>query len=107
MVTLCDGTYNGIKVHREAYLKDGQLRIDGQDLGASVAKFWGEHEYEYFYLFSREMTELLHVCLKKDSKTNDKLLVLVARYFSGDLGDIRLREYSEINNVKYEFQNYY
>jgi hypothetical protein len=106
-VTLCDGKYDGTSIFREAYLKDGQLHIDGQDLGASVSEFWGNSEYEYFYSFSSEMTSCLHDCLKKDSETADDLLALVFKYFSGNLGDIRLREYCKDKQIVYDFYNHF
>lgn len=85
-VVLCDGLFDGISIYRVAYLKEGELHIDGQDLGASVAEFWGESEYEYFYLFSREMTSDLYNCLKKNLNSSESLLQLVVRFFLDNRG---------------------
>ena len=105
-MTLCDGEFDGVSIHRVAYIKDSKLHVDGQDLCKPVGEFWGENEYEYFYTFSNEMTSYFHTCLKRDLNSDEKLLDLVARYFSGESGDKKLRHYCEIKSIEYEFFNY-
>jgi len=105
-VTLCDGEFDGISIHRVTYIKKSKLHIDGQDLGIAVEEFWGENEYEYFYTFSNEMTSYFHTCLKRDLNSEEELLELVARYYSSESGDKKLRHYCEIKSIEYEFFNY-
>jgi nucleoid-associated protein YejK len=105
-VTLCDEFKCQVRNKIIAYYDNGKLRIEGQhsDPLAKKKENWKSDEFEFFYKFSREMTEKLYNTLKIESETGDGFMVLMARYFSGDFGDVKLRDFCEKHQIEFEFQ---
>lgn len=100
---LCNYKDPRVTVHVSAFMEEGQLKIQGQDLGPAVLEFFDDSDYEYFYTLSKENTSALHELLKVDSGTKQGLLDLVAVYFSGLDGCKNFRDYCEQHNIPYEF----
>jgi hypothetical protein len=100
-ISLCDYHSDMIKIYVTAYLEEGKLRIESQDLGATVSSVWGDDEYEYFCYLSVEDTKRLHLLLEKKAGLKKGLLVLVKEYFSGTEGCSEFREYCKLNDIPY------
>jgi hypothetical protein len=105
-IILCCHKESELEIHVRAYVIDGQLKIEGQDLGSIVEENYGDLDYEYFYSLSKTDTKKLHELLKNDSNSNKGLLELMSVYFSGVYGCAKFRDYCEKNSLKYEFFSY-
>lgn len=47
-----------VSVHLDASVDDdGSLNLEGQDIGDSVEKYWGDSDYEYFLYVQKENKE--------------------------------------------------
>ena len=45
---------------------DGSLNLEGQDIGDSVEKYWGDSDYEYFLYVKKENKEKIPLLLLKE-----------------------------------------
>lgn len=105
-IVLCSYNEPEIEIYVRAYIIDGQLKIEGQDLGSRVEAITGDYDYEYWYSLSKFETVKLHQLLKTDSCSNKDLLELMPRYFSGVDGCTNFREYCDKNSIHYDFFTY-
>jgi len=56
-----------VSVHLDAYIHDdGSLNLEGQDIGDSVEKYWGDSDYEYFLYVKKEDKEKIPPLLLKE-----------------------------------------
>ena len=71
---------------------NGDLSIDGQDMGPLVEEFWGDSDYEYFLTIPK-------------SEMNDFILVLIKKAFSknGKLHFSDLMNICKENEIKYHY----
>jgi len=99
-IVLCDEATPFVKVKVWVEMKDGCLRILGQDLGKGAGFVPDEDEYEYFYDFDRENTERLFTLLT--AACGDVRSVLLKR-FGGMDGCRKLREFCEERGIGYRF----
>jgi ADP-ribosyl-[dinitrogen reductase] hydrolase len=99
-LVLCNEGTPYIKVKVWAEIKDGCLKISGQDLGKAAEDTFGEDEYEYFYEFDRENTERLFALLTPEAQ---KVKEVFMQKFSGMDGCRSLREFCEENGITYRF----
>lgn len=97
---LCDKVTHSTKIRVWGEIKDGCLKISGQDLGRAPEEAFGDNEYEYFYDFDNYNTERLFQLLL--SERNDAVDEFISR-FSGNFGIKELREFCEENRIKYRF----
>jgi len=100
MYILCDKEKHSTKIHVWFEIKDGCLKISGQDLGRAPGDFFGDNEYEYFYDFDSYNTERLFQLLSSEDRDG---LEEFKRRFSGNFGIKNLREFCEENRIKYRF----
>jgi len=100
MYILCDKEKHSTKIHVWFEIKDGCLKISGQDLGRAPGDFFGDNEYEYFYDFDSYNTERLFQLLSSEGKDG---IEEFKRRFSGNFGIKKLREFCEENRIKYRF----
>lgn len=86
--------------HLEAYINaDGDLVIEGQDLGAGVKEFFGVHEYEWEWTVrSHDVPRLLAAL---DATQEDDVLERLAIEFSGEAAS-DVRPFLERNGVPFE-----
>ncbi len=56
-----------VSVHLDARIDDdGPLNLEGQDIGDSVEKYWGDSDYEYFLYVKKENKEKIPLLLLKE-----------------------------------------
>ncbi len=75
-----------IWIHVWAYIQDDKIVIAGQDIdcgGGAVTAYAGSSEYEYFRSLSVEDTQTLYGLLKKETRQDKELLVLIHHCFAG------------------------
>lgn len=99
-IILCDKERHSTQIHVWCEIKDGCLKISGQDLGRAPGDFFGDNEYEYFYDFDSYNTERLFQLLSSEDRDG---LEEFKRRFSGNFGIKNLREFCEENRIKYRF----
>jgi hypothetical protein len=97
-LVLCNEKTPNVQVYVTATLSEGCLKISGQDLGEAPRETFGENEYEYFYDFDLENTERLFALLTPEREDLAEVLV---REFSGMDGCLKLREFCDVNRIKY------
>lgn len=102
-VTLFDVERPGISSYLTARIEESCLRLEGNDLGPIIESSWCDSDREYFYDFSAEMTAQLHESLKADLDSDDDLLTLLSRMFSGIDGEGKFRKYCEDHKIQYKF----
>lgn len=99
-LVLCNETTPSVTVYVKAELTGGCLRITGQDFGASVEKYFGKDEYEYFYDFDFTNTEKLFDLIRLEGEDIKGVLL---QKFGGMNGCRALREYCTVHDLKYRF----
>ena len=87
-----------------AYIKNGCLRINGQDLYPNKENIFGASEYEYIYGFDNLNTERLFNLIADNGLSNEAALL---SKFSGEDGCAKLREFCEANEIKYTFYSHF
>lgn len=92
--------------HINAYIENGQLRIDGQDLGELVRRLFDDADYEYFYIMSVDETKKLHHLLKDRFSSDEDLLSLLEKHFPGADCCKKFEEFCKTNQLKYDFSVY-
>lgn len=101
---LCEYRSEKLWVTVWAYITDGKLTVEGQDLGDAPQTWFGDDEYEYFYYFDRANTKKLMVILAQGQK--DPVDTFKQR-FSGLTACRDLRSFCEENGIEYRFDCYY
>ena len=64
--------------------ENGDLRIDGQDLGSGVGQFWGEGASEYEWCLTVQAAEIPRVIVALGGAKGDDVLALLAARFTED-----------------------
>lgn len=102
-ITLCDEKTEALWVSVRAYIKDGKLTIEGQDLGEAPKEFFGSDEYEYYYFFDKDNTNKL---FQELSETGNHPISEFQQRFSGLTACRDLREFCEKREIKYRFESW-
>ncbi|MDD2533139.1 MAG: hypothetical protein PHC86_00345 [Eubacteriales bacterium] len=105
-ITLLDNHAGSDFFHIDARIENGSLMIVGHDSGPDIEKLYGEPEHDYYYSFTPERTRFLHYKLRSDYLSDDDLLTLVRKLFSGQTGERKLREYCHSRNIIFEFHDF-
>ena len=102
-ITLCKERTEALWVTVRAYIKDGKLSIEGQDLGEAPKAFFGSDEYEYYYFFDQDNTNKL---FQELSATGNHPVLEFQERFSGLTACRDLREFCEERGIKYRFDSW-
>lgn len=87
-----------IKISIVAYFLDnGDLRIDGYDIGISVEEYMGDSDYEYQATVTAENIEKLCNALKISTK--DELLATIAARFNDNFCFSNFLKFLESENI--------
>ncbi|MFZ7121689.1 MAG: hypothetical protein ACOWWH_12185 [Eubacteriaceae bacterium] len=95
---------NGISRNVWAFIKEGCLHIEGQDLGD--IPFGSRGEYEFFYTFNKEETRKLALFLELP-ETGDELLGKIKKQFKGSDWSTKFREFVDNHGLGYEFNSWF
>ncbi len=104
-VTLLDQKTGPDFYHLEARLDQGALKLFGHDSGPDIEKIYGQAEHDYYYAFTPERTRFLHSKLRNDYLSDDDLLTLIYKLFSGNDGERKLRDYCHSRSIVFEFHD--
>lgn len=102
-ITLCDERTETVWVNVRAYVKDGRLTIEGQDLGKAPNDFFGSDEYEYYYFFDQDNTNKL---FRELSVADCDPVSELQRRFFGLTACRDLRAFCEEKQIKYRFESW-
>lgn len=65
-VTLADWRVEGLHHTLTAYIKEGDLVIDGCDFGTNVQETWGDSDYEYSWTVPGSHKDMMLLLLLKE-----------------------------------------
>ena len=102
-VILCNSSNESVSVFVTAKLDGAKLSVNGVDYGKSPKGFFGGSEYEYWYTFDEENTDLL---FRKIGASKSDPLAELKKRFSGMEGCRNLREYCDAAGIKYRFESW-
>jgi hypothetical protein len=102
--TLCEYKSDRLWVNVWAEIKDGRLEISGQDLGDAPKQYFGMGEFEYWYKFDETSTGRLIALLPGEDRDVEKLLY---NNFSGLDGCNKLKDFCNVNGIKYEYGSWH
>lgn len=102
-IKLCDTVSERGHILVRAILEDDRLKIAGSDTGEMVEEWFGCYEYEYFYFFNSENTQKIFSILSADVGQE---LLTIEKYFSGEKGCKRLKEFCSDYDITYTFDTW-
>jgi len=89
-----------IKVLVEAYFENGDLLIDGYDIGERVKEFWGDSDYEYTTRVVAASLPALYAALGISGDQQFLLLTLADRFHDNDCYS-KIQKFLEDHKVPY------
>jgi len=105
VVTLFDESATLNSFHIDALIENGSLKIVGHDRGPVIENMYGEPEHEYFYKFTPDRTKYLYNCLKSDCLSDEDLLSLIQKLFTGNAVTRKLRDYCKMHDISFEYHD--
>jgi hypothetical protein len=97
-----------IKIYMEVYLDEkGQLIFDGQDIGQSVEKWYGDSDYEYSYTIKASEVKKLYALLGITNSDQNTLLLKIKSQFEGNDAYSRFGDFMVQNNIKFEASEWF
>ncbi|CAN5350709.1 hypothetical protein BH09BAC3_BH09BAC3_08800 [soil metagenome] len=90
-----------IKVTVDAYFENGNLVIEGYDIGKTVKEYWGDSDYEYTTTVKGGEVWKLYPLFNIPEDEN-LLLEALARKFNNNTCFSDFRNFCDQNQVKYE-----
>jgi hypothetical protein len=91
-----------IKVTIEVYFdSNGNLVVDGYDIGKTVEEYWGDSDYEYTTtLIPEEVKKLYPLLNLPDGAQSELLLALQARFHTNTCYS-EIQSFLEKNDIRY------
>src|SRR5215510_4811731 len=93
-----------ISVTIEAYFdSDGNLVVEGYDIGKQVEEYWGDSDYEYSTTITKEEVTKLYLLfnLREDVGTNN-LLTVIQEKFNTNSCYSEFQTFLEKNGIRYK-----
>lgn len=81
---------------------NGDLQIEGQDLGPSVGRFWGQESGEYEWCLTIRATDVEKLVMALGATPGEALLPLLAERFKQD-EDCVTKRFLEAQGIPVEF----
>lgn len=96
-----------IQITINAYLENGELKLEGHDIGKMVKDSWGNgNSYEYFLSLSKENTDTLFEKLGVSDKQDERKLVTLKEKFNWENDFSEFSKYCEDNKIKTSFSSW-
>ncbi len=96
-----------VQVTINAYLENGELKLEGYDIGKLVKDFWRNGDsYEYFLLVSKENTDKLFERLGVSDKSDEQKLIAIKKSFNWEDGFTKFSKYCEKNKINTTFSSW-
>jgi len=93
---------SNITIYVDAYLNEGNLVIDGYDIGSTVNEAWGDSDYEYSITVKKENLIALCHTLGIETDNHDVLLKKMVEKFSGNEGFSRFSDFLRQNGIDFD-----
>jgi hypothetical protein len=98
-VTLFHFEDTEIRIDIQAYFENGNLIIDGYDIGKKVKNYWGDNDYEYVLTIPSESIALLYTALNIAKPEKEALLNTLAVRFNTNTCYSDIRNFLEENKI--------
>lgn len=95
-----------INIFITASFKDGNLMIEGLDIGPKVEAAWGETDYEYIITVQQDQLENLCKVLNPVTTREEDILRQLANTFGGSTCFSDIQHTLKENNIAYSFFNH-
>lgn len=93
---------DSIKVTIEAFFdKDGNLVIDGYDIGKTVNEYWGDSDYEYSSRVTADGVEKLYLLFSIEAGKKMELLQVLAAKFNTNSCYSDLQKFFDLHGIRY------
>ena len=100
-------TREDIQITINSYLEDGELKLEGHDVGRMVKDAWGNgNSYEYFLTLSQEDTIKLFEKLGFSDKSDEEKLTALQKNFNWENDFTDFSKYCEDNKIKTSFSSW-
>ena len=101
-LTLFDFKSDSIHINIVARFENGNLIIDGYDIGKTVEEAWGDSDYEYILTIHQEEVSLLCEELKINTHDHHLILQEIAKRFQGNTCFSDIEKFLTDKKIKYE-----
>lgn len=92
-----------IKVTVDAFFnKNGDLVVEGYDIGRKVEEYWGDSDYEYSTTIAAEETRKLCVLFDIPPGSRNALLAAIQKRYHTNSCYSEFQQLLEENGIKYE-----
>ena len=102
IVTLYKFKGDGISVSITAGFENGDLIVEGYDIGKVVEECWGDSDYEYSITVEKENVVLLTRALGIHTQNEREILQAIAGRFNGNKCFSELGDFLSENNIEYK-----
>ena len=100
-------TRDDVQVTINAYLENGELKLEGHDIGKTVKDSWGTGDsYEYFLSVSKDNTVELFESLGIPDKSDKQKLIAIKEKFNWENDFSEFSKYCEDNKIKTSFSSW-
>lgn len=92
---------NGSRYLAASIVADGDIHVEGQDLGPGVTAYWGEGVTEYEWTWTIPIAEVPHLLSSLDEPVDADPLAALARHFSGERA-AGLKRFLDEHQIRHE-----
>jgi hypothetical protein len=93
---------SSITIYVDAYFKEGNLVVEGYDIGKSVEDAWGDSDYEYSITVKKENLDTLCNALKIEHGNEALILEMMEANFSGNEGFSSFGAFLSENKIDFD-----
>jgi hypothetical protein len=102
-VTLFSRQTEQIKIDIEAYFDgEGNLIIDGYDIGKTVEEFWGDNDYEYITTIRPEEVKKLYEAVNVPEGSREQLLSFLQAHYNTNTCYSELQDFLTKHGIHFE-----
>ncbi len=92
-----------IKITIEAYFdNDGNLLVEGYDIGETVNEYWGDVDYEYSITIPPDQVAKLYTLLNLSMGDQVQLLAYLQQHYNTNTCYSEIRNWLERNDIKHQ-----
>jgi hypothetical protein len=91
-----------VTIYVDAYFKEGNLVVEGIDIGKSVEDAWGDSDYEYSITVKKDNLDALCNSLGIETDNQDVILKKMEEKFSGEKGFPAFSDFLRQNGIDFD-----
>jgi len=91
-----------IRIYIDAYFESGELVVEGQDIGETVEKWWGDSDYEYGLKVQPSEADKLYPLFDVEKGDEESLLSKIADKYNTNTCFSDFMSFLSRNNIKFE-----